>query len=363
MRKILTLLWIVIASLLAFGLIAVYTASTAQKGGVHRYFDMQLAAAALGTIVAIGLSRIDYHVWRNRSIVWILFVISIIACSCVFCFGAINGSHRWIKIAGISLQPSEFARIGVAVVMAAWFDRIGPKVRDSVRGFLIPAGLLVLMVAPVFLSPDVGATAVMVIVAGVIFIAAGVRWKWIFLGGVVLVVALALLVAVNPNKLSRVKAQWDSMRGIESVQETNFHKIQAREAFARGGWEGVGLGKSIQKHRYLPEANSDFIYAIVAEEFGIKGTLGLILAFSLFLLGGYLVAIHAQDRFGRFLALGLTYLISFEAFFNMGMVIGVLPTKGIALPFTSAGGTSLFATLLACGILLSIGVTTHAVRR
>ncbi len=358
MRKAITTLWVVAAALLLFGLVIVYSASSAQKGGPIHFFKMQAVAAVCGTIAAIVLSRIDYRFWNNAKLLVFVGLVCVAFCSLVFLFPKVNGSRRWVYLAGISLQPSEFARIGLVMVLSAWYDRIGPRAKSFVRGVLIPGAMLALIVGPVVASPDLGATLVMCVAAGTVIVAAGVKWHWIGLGAVAALALIVVLVMVNPNKRSRMVSYFDSLQGRESTEETSYHQNQSIEAFVRGGWKGVGLGKSIQKHRYLPEANSDFIYAIAAEEFGIFATLSMVIAFSIMLWCGVYIAFHAADRFGRFMAMGLTVLVTFEAAFNMGMVTGCLPTKGIALPFTSAGGTSLLASMIAFGLLLSVGMTS-----
>lgn len=348
----------VLAALLLFGLVIVFTASSAQKGGALPFVKMQGIAALIGTFLSITISRINYRIWRNKTLLLATIIACVLSCSMVFLFPAINGSRRWIYLGGLSLQPSEFARIGLILVLAAWYEKIGPRAKSFIRGALIPALIIALIVGPVFASPDIGASLVMCVVSFVIMLAAGVRWRWLSLGAVCACILLAILVIVNPNKRSRVLSYYDSIRGRESTEETSYHRNQSIEAFVRGGWKGVGIGKSIQKHRYLPEANSDFIFAIVAEEFGIFATVGMVTAFMILLFCGTYIAYHAVDRFGSFLALGLTILLTFEASFNIGMVTGCLPTKGIALPFTSAGGTSLIASLIAFGLLISVGVTS-----
>lgn len=357
MRKAITTLWVVMSALLFFGLVIVCSASSTQKAGALPFLKMQAVAAAIGVVIAIALSRFDYRVLNRAWIMIVTGLLCFVMCIAVFQYDKINGSRRWIYVAGQSLQPSEFARIGLVVILAAWYDKVGPRAATFIRGVLIPGGILALIVGPVFVSPDMGATAVMCVAAGTVVIAAGVKWRWIIPSALLVGLAIALFIIASPNRLARMRSHFDSVQGRESNSATDFHRNQSKEAFVRGGWKGVGLGKSLQKHRYLPEANSDFIYAIAAEEFGIFATMTMVIAFAIMLWCGVYIAFHAPDRFGRLMALGLTVLVTFEAAFNMGMVTGCLPTKGIALPFTSAGGTSLLASLITFGLLLSIGTT------
>lgn len=241
------------------------------------------------------------------------------------------------------------------MALSAWYAGIGLRAREFVRGALIPAAIAGAFVAPVAASPDVGATMVMCVGAGAVLLAAGVRKRWISLGVVTMAALVVVMLATNENKRARVMVYFDKVRGIETKSAAAYHVEQSMEAFAQGGMKGRGIGRSIQKYSFLPEANSDFIFAIAAEEFGFAATSLMVLAYMAILWCGVFIAYHAHDRFGAFLALGLTVTIAFEAAFNVGMVTGCLPTKGIALPFASAGGSSLMASMVIVGLLLSIG--------
>jgi cell division protein FtsW len=319
---------------------------------------MQAAAMVVGVVASYVVSRIDYRVWQRPACVIAIIVVCVTACSLVFLFPAVNGSRRWIRLPGVSIQPSEFARIGMAIVMAAWYDKVGFKARTFVKGFLFPCILLGFMAAPVALSPDVGATAVILATCGAIFIAARVKWRYLFLAGLACLVLGGVFIMSSPNRRSRIISYYESMRGIESTEDTAYHRNQSIEAFVRGGSHGSGLGRSIQKHKYLPEANTDFIFSIAGEELGPAATIGVVLVFGILLFCGTYIAYHAHDRFGRLMALGLTVMLTFEAGFNIGMVTGLLPTKGLALPFISYGGTSMFASLVAAGLIISVGSTS-----
>lgn len=366
MRNALTALWIAAASLLFFGLVLVYTASTAQRGGAASFLLKQVVAAAAGLVMLGFCVAVDYTFWRNRAVLVFLSVVTIASCLLVFLWDPVNGSRRWINLGGISLQPSEFSRIVMLMALSAWYGAIGPRAGEFVRGVLLPGLILVAFVGPVLASPDVGATLVMCIGAGSILLVAGVKWRWIFIGAALAISVVAVMLAANDNKRARVMVTFDRMRGIKTENAAAYHVEQSLEAFSRGGMRGRGIGRSIQKNYYLPEANSDFIYAIAAEEFGIAATVPMVLAYMTLLCCGIYIAYHAHDRFGSLLALGVTVTLTFEAAFNIGMVTGCLPTKGIALPFASAGGSSLMASMVFVGLLASIGrasVEEHAVHR
>ncbi len=358
MRRTITALWASLAALVAFGLVLVYSASAAQKGGPEPFMKMQAAASVAGIVAAYVISRIDYRIWQRPASVVLIIVVCVATCSLVFLFPAVNGSRRWIRIAGISIQPSEFARIGMAIVMAAWYGKVGFKSRTFVKGFLLPCLLLGFMAAPVALSPDLGATVVIAAMCGAIFVAARVKWRYLILAALAGAVLGGAFIMSSPNRRSRMISFIDSARGIESKEDTAYHRNQSIEAFVRGGPMGSGIGRSIQKHKYLPEANTDFIFSIAGEELGLVATVAVVVVFGILLFCGTYVAYNAHDRFGRLMALGLTVMLTFEAGFNIGMVTGCLPTKGLALPFISYGGTSMFASLVAAGLIISVGNTS-----
>ena len=358
MRRAITALWASLAALVAFGLVLVYSSSAAQKGGALPFMKMQTVAAAVGIVAAYVLSRIDYRIWQRPVCVVSVVVLCVAAGSLVFLFPEVNGSRRWIRLSGVSVQPSELARIGMAIVMAAWYGKIGFKSRTFVKGFLLPCALLAFMAAPVALSPDLGATVVIAATCGAIFVAARVKWRYIALAVAVCAVLGGAFIMSSANRRSRMVSFFDSARGVESKEDTAYHSNQSIEAFVRGGKTGCGLGRSIQKHKYLPEANTDFIFSIAGEEFGLVATVAVVAAFGVLLFCGTYVAYHAYDRFGRLMALGLTVMLTFEAGFNIGMATGILPTEGLALPFISYGGTSMFASLVAAGLVISVGNTS-----
>lgn len=361
MRKVIWTLWATITALLLFGFVAVYSASTPLKGGAaFSTLMMQIGASLVGMVLAILIARLDYSFWKKNWILVLIFLACSLSCWAVFAFQPINGSRRWLRILGFSLQPSEFARIGLIIILAARFSKIGTMSGSVFKGFIYPSLIAGFIILPVFVSPDLGATLVMGVATITIFIAANVKKRWIAVIIAVGLVLLTALILLSPNRLSRVISWVDSKRGVESTSATSYHQQQSLEAFRRGGWKGVGLDKSIQKHQYLPEANSDFVFAIIAEEFGMIATVGLLIAYSIMFYCGIYIASFARDRFGRFVALAMSVMITFEVCFNIGMVIGALPTKGIALPFMSAGGTSVLATLIACGFILSVGYHSMA---
>ncbi len=353
MRRAVSIFLIALLFLLTIGLILVYSASsTVDPAKPNAFVIRQGLALALSIVVAFIVSRFDY---RNLKSLWLLLPIAIggfIGTLLPFLYPARNGSHRWINLGFYQIQPSEFAKIAIILVFAAWFNRVGPRSSSFVRGFIIPGLLLALLLTPIILAPDIGTTIVIVTIVGTIFLAAGAKFRYLLLGITAIAILLGAIILRDPHRRGRVE---DFMHGISSSEGAKAHQtVQSINAFVIGGPRGVGLNNSIQKCRYLPEAHTDFIYAIAGEELGLAASAGIILLFGLLLLSGTWIAFRSQDRFGRLLGLGLTVLLTFEAGFNMGMVMGCLPTKGLTLPFLSYGGSSLLASLIAVGILLNI---------
>lgn len=356
-RRTITFFLCALALLLAFGLVLVYSASsTVYAGNPNHFVVRQSISLALAIVIGCIVSRIDYHLWSRLGSVLTIAVLVLAGTLAVFFFEARNGSHRWIDLGFYQLQPSEFAKIGILTIFAAWFDRVGPRSTSFLRGFLYPGLILGLLTAPILLAPDFGSTVVVLMIVGSIFLAAGTRLRYLLagLGGVA--AGLAVLIAKDPHRLTRVRDYWNMLTGEGGAQA--HQTVQSINAFVIGGPLGVGLNNSIQKYRYLPEAHTDCIYAIAGEELGLAASVGIILLFGVLLVCGAWIAFRAHDRFGRFLGLGITILLGFEAGFNMGMVMGCLPTKGLALPFLSYGGSSLLATMIAVGLLMNIARQT-----
>jgi cell division protein FtsW len=272
----------------------------------------------------------------------------------------VNGSRRWLGVGTLSFQPSEFMKLGLVIFMAAHLARHADAVRTSLRGFGKPLLLLAGVSALIVVEPDFGSTAVLAVtVLGMLFIA-GMR-LWPFAALLALVgSALAVLALAAPYRLERLTSftnPWADPFG------SGFQLTQALIAFGRGGWFGVGLGGSVQKLNYLPEAHTDFVFAVLAEELGLFGTLGVIALFALVIARAFAVAWRAErlgHAFAAYLAYGIALWLGLQTLINMGVNMGVLPTKGLTLPLLSYGGSSLVVTLAACALLLRVDYETRA---
>jgi cell division protein FtsW len=358
MKKTLTVLMLTVVILLGLGIVLVATASNVRAQSLYKspyaFFYRQLIWLVLAIAVGFIVSRFDYHFWKKLPILPILFyVVIVIALMLVICPGIrtkINGSYRWLILGPLRVQPSEFAKLAVVVCLSVWMDRIGWRVNQFVRGALIPGAIIGVIAILLLAEPDFGATMVVAVLGAGIMFVTGVRQLHLFLLGCAFLPPVAVLIFLNKNRMDRLMAFFSETGDKAAAYQVE----QAKIAFKCGGPWGVGFNESIQKYSYLPEAHTDFIFAIGGEEFGFVFTISVVIAFMVLLACGILIALRAPDRLGRLLAFGMTLLLIFQAAFNMGVVTDLLPTKGLALPFMSYGGTNLVTALFAVGTLINV---------
>ncbi|MDD4117336.1 MAG: putative lipid II flippase FtsW [Kiritimatiellae bacterium] len=348
---------LVVGILCLFGLVMLYSTSGPQGEklfGDPDYFTQRqmlwlLAGLAAGTVG----SRVDYRRWLKLS--WPLLGATLVLLALVYIPGIglnIKGSHRWIRLPmGLTFQPSEIAKFVAIVMLSAWY---GTKRRERTGfkgGLLYPALLLGLLLGLIVMETDFGATILIGATGGLMMFVAGA--PVLYLGGAALAggAGLAWMISQNRQRMSRIMAFLDPEK---YAQDEAFQLLNALYAFVAGGAWGVGLGQSLQKQHYLPEAHTDFIFAIIGEELGVLASLGVVGLFVVFLLCGLRISGRAPDAGGRLMAFGITMLISLQAALNIGVVTGRLPTKGLPLPFISFGGTSLVVLLFMVGVLLNI---------
>lgn len=387
MRKVIVALITCVAALAGIGLIFVASASNVRAaqnyGDSHFFLKRQLVWMALALLLGFLAARFDYHLWaKRRWLQWALLALAIVGLLAVFVPGIgirSHGSNRWIGHGALRFQPSEIVKVATVILMAAWMSSIGWRVRTFVKGFLVPVSVLGVFLLLLLKEPDFGATLVTAVVGVGIMFVAGARMLYVLAGGFLGGLGFLVMILRDPVRSERVmvyvvKAFGQTSfitrqlanvigKSVEQVLQDvavsdRGHRVdQSRLAFVNGGEWGVGLNNSMQKHYYLPEAHTDFIYAIAGEEWGLPVTLGILLAFGGILVCGMLIASRAPDRLGRLMAFGLMLLLVFQAFFNIGVVTDCLPTKGLALPFISYGGSNLVTAFVAIGILINIG--TH----
>jgi cell division protein FtsW len=302
-----------------------------------------------------AMMHVDYRRLRQPRFVLTFLSVVMVLLAGVFFLDKSHATHRWIRLGPASLQPSELAKLAVIFFLAWFLDaRLRPRsfgVND-LRHTILPATVVVLLIlGMILLEPDLGTSLeVFVIALGMLFIA-GLSEKYILSAGVASVPAVYFSVVHVSYRYARVMA---FLHPDSDPQGRGFQLLQSLIAVGSGGLSGVGLMESKQKLFYLPEAHTDFIYAVLCEELGFLGGALVLGLFALYAWRGLRVALRAPDDFGRFLALGITLMVSSQALINLGVVLGMMPTKGIPLPFVSYGGSSLLVMLLATGVLLNI---------
>ena len=341
---------IILIMLLLAGLLVLFSA-TFYTGTSTRspYSEVlkQLLGIGLGTAACIVTSRIPYRCWQHPYVVVGGLALSAVLLVLVIIPGVgvyINGSRRWLSLGGLSFQPSEIAKFAVVLYMATTLTYRGERIRRLFTGIvpvLVVPGVVFLLILE---QPNLSTAGSILIVSLILIIMAGAKWRHILL---MLVGGLG----VEPYRRRRLL----SFRNPFSMMSDEGYQLsQSLIAFGSGGIFGMGLGMGRQKYAYLPYPESDFIFAIVGEDFGLLGCLIVVALFVALMLRGMRIAMRCPDKFGTLLAAGITSSISVQAFLNMGVVVGILPTTGLPLPFFSAGGTSISITMAAIGILLNI---------
>ncbi|WHZ23235.1 MAG: peptidoglycan glycosyltransferase FtsW [Nitrospira sp.] len=338
------------------GLVMVFSASAVVAG--NRFHDpwyflkRQLAWLGAGLLVMHVVSRIDYVIWRKLAIPLLLLTTVLLVLVLVPSLGsAAKGARRWLHVGPINIQPAELTKFVAVMYVASYVSKKQDHLTQFARGLLPPLIILASLSGLVLLEPDLGTVVVMGLVAVTLLFLAGARIKHLALLSLCALSAVVLLIVGSPYRLKRLLMFLDPSKDPSGA---GFQITQSFLAFGSGGAFGVGLGEGKQKLFFLPEAHTDFVLALIGEELGLIGSVTIVLLFGLFVFKGFQVAGRARNQFGRHLAMGITMLIGMQALVNAGVVTGLLPTKGLTLPFVSYGGSSLVANLFGVGILLSI---------
>jgi cell division protein FtsW len=320
------------------------------------YFWRQLGAGVLGGALALLVCRTPLALLARASTTVLFVAVALLVAVLVEGLGReVNGSMRWVGVGPLSLQASEPAKLAVIVYLSAYLVRHNKQVRADFLGFIKPIGVICAIAGLLLLEPDFGAAVVLfAAVLGMLFLA-GVPFLRFFFWGLAALALLAALSMLAPYRLQRLMTFMDPW---SDPFDTGFQLTQALIAFGRGEWLGVGLGNSVQKLYYLPEVHTDFVFAVIGEEVGLAGTVGVIalfvfLVWRIFYIGG--VAERANQLFAAYLTYGVGLLLGIQSFVNIGVNMGILPTKGLPLPFLSYGSNNLVVTLVAIGIVLRAG--------
>ena len=317
----------------------------------------QLFGAAVGAAAMCFTTRMPYQFWGKRRVVMIGVALSLALLTLVAIPGIgvyINGSRRWLSLGGVSFQPGEFAKYAAVLFMAMALTARGRRIEKFWKGILPVLAVPGVMFLLILQQPNLSTAGTIIIVSVLMVMLAGAKWKHMLALGAG---GLALGAYYAWSEEYRRERLLSFMNPFAKMSDEGYQLSQSLIAFGSGGLFGMGLGQGRQKYAYLPYPESDFIFAIVGEDFGLAGCLVVILLFIAFLLAGMRIAMTCDDKFGCLLAAGITGMISVQAFINMGVVVGVLPTTGLPLPFFSAGGTSISILMSAVAVLMNISAS------
>ncbi|MFN7942600.1 MAG: putative lipid II flippase FtsW [Thermoanaerobaculia bacterium] len=347
-------LFTVVVLLTLLGLVMVFSASAAiaraRGQAINPFLVKQALAAGIGLLAMAIVMHLDYRRWRESRVIYALMIGVVGLLVAVLFAPQLNATRRWFFVAGISIQPSELAKLALVPFLASQIERKLDRVNS--RDLLLPAAIATgLLAGLILLQPDLGTAVLLVATASAMLFLAGLSWKFVATGIAVALPVLYLLVISVPYRRARLFAFLEPER---DPLGSGFQALQSLIAVGSGGVLGLGPGNSVQKLYFLPHPQSDFVYAIVAEELGMIGALAVVALFGIVLWRGLRAGYRAPDPFGRYLAWGLTLLLVFQALINISVAIALFPTKGIPLPFLSYGGSSLVVTLTICGVLLNV---------
>jgi cell division protein FtsW len=348
-------LFIATILLVSVSVVMVYSASAVLAAErwdePYRFLMRQALWAAMGLAMLAIAMRIDYRTYKNESFIWAVLGAVGLALVLVLFTSPVNGARRWLGLGGLGIQPSELAKIACVLFAALMLERRMDRIND-VSYSLTPIVIVTCgMVGLILLEPDLGTSVSLMLTVAIMIFAAGLSYRYLLGAALVAIPAITVLLIAAPYRRRRLFAFLDP---YQDPLGDGFQIIQSRIAVGTGGVTGRGLMEGVQKLFYLPEPHTDFIYAVIAEELGLIGATAILICFCVIAWRGLVIATKAEDRFGSLVALGLTTMIALQAFVNMSVVLGLLPTKGIPLPLVSNGGSSLLVSLLGMGMLLNI---------
>lgn len=349
--------------LTGFGLVMIFSASTPiatiKYGDSWHFAGRQLSFALAGLVCLFVFMRIPLAFWQRSAPVFI--VASLVLLALVLLFGAkVNGARRWFIIGGMNFQPSEFSKFAIILYLSAMLAKKGERVRSFLRGLLPVLVMVGASLGLILLQPDFGTVLILLLIAGTIVWTGGAKVRHL------LALALAfapVLVYLSVSKSYRLKRMNAFANPLQDPMDSGYQLVQSLIAFGHGGATGTGLGRSVQKYFYLPEAHTDFIFAVIGEEWGFIGVTSFLACYALFLWRAFLAALRSEEPFGTLLGMGIVAMIAIQCLMNIGAVTGMLPVTGVPLPFVSYGGTSLLLCMSCTGILLSLSRENDRIRR
>jgi len=356
MKKINIVLLFSIILISLFGLLMIYSASYVwaeyKFDDPFKFLKTQSIFLLLGYIIMFIVSNIDYKKYYSKSnlIFGICFILLILVL--VPGIGTVrNGSRSWFGIGGFGIQPSEFTKLGLIIFTAKYLTKNNRELKNIKKGVLPILVVLFLVFGLIMLQPDFGTGVVIVVSIIVLLFISGVKMNFFIKIGILGLIGISVLILIAPYRMTRIVSflnPWSDPLG------SGFQMIQSLYAIGPGGLLGLGLGNSVQKHFYLPEPQTDFIFSIISEEFGFMGILIVASLFVVIIYQGIKISISCEDHFGKYLSFGIIFSLAFQTLLNLMVVVGLIPVTGVTLPFLSYGGSSLIITLISMGIILNI---------
>jgi cell division protein FtsW len=351
------MLFLLTMLLVGVSVVMVYSASSIQAAGryevsAEHFLYRQMLWAIVGFGVMFVVMRVDYHIYQQPIVIWPMVGVTAVLLVVVLFGAEVNGATRWISVSFINLQPSEIAKLTAIIFTAAVLEWRMHRIGDVTYSVTPIAVVACGFVGLILLEPDLGTSVVLILVVVTMLFAAGLRLGHLVTAALVLVPAAAALILSSPYRRARFMAFFDP-EGSHQIRQSYI-------AIGSGGVFGLGLFDGVQKLFYLPEAHTDFIFAVIAEELGLVGTTCILICFLVLGWRGLRVSLLARDRFGALLALGITMMVTLQALLNITVVTGLAPTKGLPLPFISNGGSSLLINMAAMGILLNVSQQASA---
>ena len=339
-----------------FGVIMIYSSSSVwaeyKFDDAFKYLKHQSIFLIIGIILMITISKIPYTYYLNKANIILLVCFFLLILVLIPGVGTVrNGSRSWFGIGGFGIQPSEFMKLSLIIFVSKYLEKNEKDMSNIKRGVLPILGITLIVFALIMLQPDFGTGVIIVMsVVGLLFIS-GVSMKFFYIALFFGIIGAVLLIIAAPYRFKRILSFIDPW--IDPLG-SGFQAIQSLFAIGPGGLLGLGLGNSIQKHFYLPEPQTDFIFAIISEELGFLGIVIVATLFLTIIYRGFRISINAKDHFSKYLAFGITFQLAFQTLLNLMVVVSLIPITGVTLPFLSYGGSSLLITLCEMGVLLNI---------
>ncbi|MDB5069269.1 MAG: hypothetical protein JWM87_380 [Candidatus Eremiobacteraeota bacterium] len=346
-----------VAFLVALGLVMVFSSSSAIAYSYHHdtayYLKRQVVYLIVGLALAYAAYRVDYRKLRTIAPALVIVTFLLLVLTLVPHVGyATGGARRWIGLRALSFQPSELGKLALVIFLAAKLSQLGENVRSLSKGVGPALFITLLLAAPVFVEPDMGTASLYIFTAFALIFTAGARFEHLIMCALVMLPAAVIAIGSSAYKRARIFA---FLNPWKDPQNAGYHTVQSLLALGSGGLFGLGLGASRQKYFYLPEAYTDYVFAVLGEELGLLGCITVIALFVLFAIRAVTLALKAPDRFGMLLAMGCTFTIVIQALINIGVVTSSWPVTGVPLPFISFGGTSLIVSLIAVALIANVG--------